>query len=102
MAGTGAIFEKNGTKRVSQEEASGHLAELIEHIRETGETIYVEREHQPVIKLAPLEDSVTQETGMPEWLSNLHAIQVEMRAHLGDGPLSPAPEELIREDRDNR
>jgi antitoxin (DNA-binding transcriptional repressor) of toxin-antitoxin stability system len=102
MARTVEIYEKGGKKRVRATDARVHFGELMARVRDSGDTIYVERGNQTVMKLVPVRPGEMDDDEEPEWLRNWKSIKEEMRAHLGDRPLHPAPEELIRDDRDNR
>ena len=102
MARTAEIYVERGKKRVRATEARIHFGELITRVHERGETIYVEKGNRTVMKLAPVHPEELDEDSEPEWLVAWKSAQDQMRAHFGDRPLHPAPEDLIREDRDSR
>ena len=96
------VYEIGGKKCVRATDARIHFGELITRVRDLGETIYVERGTQAVMKLVPVSPDEMDDHEEPVWLHNWKAVQEEMRAYLAAGSLIPTPEDLIRDDRDNR
>lgn len=74
----------------------------MQRVKSTGETIYVDKGSETMMKLVSVEPGEVDEETEPKWWRDWKAIQEEMRVHRGGRPLAPTPEELIRADRDSR
>ncbi|MCC6606197.1 MAG: type II toxin-antitoxin system prevent-host-death family antitoxin [Anaerolineae bacterium] len=94
------------SKTMSATDARIHFGELMRHVTEHQEPVFVERAGKPqvvVISVAKYEQLTTQ-NNRPDWQETIYrvlALGQKIHEHAGDEPLTP-PEEIIRQMREER
>ena len=94
------------SKTMSATEARIHFGELMRHVTEQKEPVFVERAGKPqvvVISVAEYEQLTTQKVGKKKkkTIDRVLALGKQIHENAGDEPLTP-PEEIIRQMREER
>lgn len=91
---------------VTATEARVRFGDMIRRVVENEEAIIVERGGKPQLVMLSLSQYEQLKSGyLPDWqeaLARTRAIAAEIRNRRGDEPLTPTPEEVIRQMRKER
>jgi prevent-host-death family protein len=93
-------------RRMTATEARIHFGEVMRRVVEQGEQVIVERDGRPQVVILSIAEFERMKAGQQEdWeeqLEQIIALGARIKARRGGQPLTPPPEEVIRQMREER